>query len=117
MAFTIRNLKIRDQILLVTLPPLFALLFAVGLFFYAYWSATNTERAATQTRESVIRGESFLRHNTEASIAIRAYIFSQKKDAVASYDKAMTDGRADLIALRSEEHTSELQSRQYLVCR
>src|SRR3712207_7944076 len=24
---------------------------------------------------------------------------------------------ADLLALRSEEHTSELQSRQYLVCR
>src|SRR3712207_7048660 len=26
-------------------------------------------------------------------------------------------GHADLVALRSEEHTSELQSRQYLVCR
>src|SRR3712207_7716980 len=27
------------------------------------------------------------------------------------------DGRGDLPRLRSEEHTSELQSRQYLVCR
>src|SRR3712207_8605041 len=26
-------------------------------------------------------------------------------------------GLADLLAVRSEEHTSELQSRQYLVCR
>src|SRR3712207_7725037 len=29
----------------------------------------------------------------------------------------MGDGRVDLYAGRSEEHTSELQSRQYLVCR
>src|SRR3712207_8535212 len=27
------------------------------------------------------------------------------------------DGRVLLVAARSEEHTSELQSRQYLVCR
>lgn len=109
MKFTLRNLKIRDQILLVTLPPLFALLFAVGLFFYAYWSATHTQRAAKQTRESVIRGDSFLRHNTEASGAVRAYIFSQKKTAVFAYDQAMTEGRADLIALRDLESDSPEQ--------
>jgi diguanylate cyclase (GGDEF)-like protein len=109
MSFTVRNLKIRDQILLVTLPPLFALLFAVGLFFYAYSSATNTERTATQTRESVIRGESFLRRNAEASVAIRAYIFSQKKNAIGSYEKATTEGRVDLIALRDLESDSSEQ--------
>src|SRR3712207_7289417 len=27
------------------------------------------------------------------------------------------DGHGDLLPVRSEEHTSELQSRQYLVCR
>src|SRR5258707_10772475 len=34
---------------------------------------------------------------------------------VAQRDRAAVD--VDAIALRSEEHTSELQSRQYLVCR
>ena len=67
MAFTIRDLKIRDQILLVTLPPLFVLLCAVALFFYAYWSAINTERAALSSKQCVVRGESFLRHATEAA--------------------------------------------------
>src|SRR3712207_7046057 len=32
-------------------------------------------------------------------------------------DDAFADGERPLDALRSEEHTSELQSRQYLVCR
>jgi len=99
MAFTIRNMKIRDQILLVTLPPLFVLLCAVALFFYAYWSAINTERVAPRSKESVVRGESFLRHATEASTAVRGYVFTRQKDLLAPYDRAITDGLADLIAL------------------
>lgn len=99
MALTIRNLKIRDQILLVTLPPLAVLLCAVSLFFYAYWSAINTEQAALRSKESVVRGESFLRHATEASMAVREYAFTHQNDVIAPYDKAVTDGLADLIAL------------------
>src|SRR3712207_8465923 len=42
--------------------------------------------------------------------------------AVAAASKAMansgvTSADVDLVILRSEEHTSELQSRQYIVCR
>jgi diguanylate cyclase (GGDEF)-like protein len=103
MAFTIRNLKIRDQILLVTLPPLFVLLCAVALFFYAYWSGINTERAALRSRESEVRSESFLRHTTEAAMAVRGYVFSHQSDAISPYDKAVTDGLADLIALTDLE--------------
>jgi diguanylate cyclase (GGDEF)-like protein len=99
MAFTIRNLKIRDQILLVTLPPLFVLLCAVALFFYAYWSAVNTERAALRSKDCVVRGESFLRHTTEASMAVRAYVFTHRQDSLAAYDKDIKDGQADLLAL------------------
>src|SRR3712207_8512724 len=32
-------------------------------------------------------------------------------------DRRARDDRRDLVEHRSEEHTSELQSRQYLVCR
>src|SRR5208283_1208888 len=103
MAFSIRNLKIRDQILLVTLPPLFVLLCAVALFFYAYWSATNTERAALRSRESMVRCESFLRHTTEASMAVRGYAFTHQKEMLAPYDKAVTEGLADIIALSDLE--------------
>ena len=114
MAFTIRNLKIRDQILLVTLPPLFVLLCAVALFFYAYWSAINTERAATRTKESVVRGETFLRHTAEASMAIREYIFTHKPEFLAPYDKAMTDGQTDLIALSDLESDDPIQLQEVL---
>src|SRR5271157_2431737 len=95
MAFTVRNLKIRDQILLVTFPPLFVLICAVALFFYAYWSAINTERAAIRTKESVVRGESFLRHATEASMAVRGYLFTRQANLLTPYDKAVTEGLAD----------------------
>jgi diguanylate cyclase (GGDEF)-like protein len=99
MAFTIRNLKIRDQILLVTLPPLFVLLCAVALFFYAYWSAVNTERTAMRSKECAVRGESFLRHTTEASMAVRGYVYTHRQDLLASYDKDVKEAQADLSAL------------------
>lgn len=103
MAFTIRNLKIRDQILLVTLPPLFVLLCAVALFFYAYWSAVNTEGTAMRSKEGVVRGESFLRHVTEASMSVRDYVSYHSEAAIAPYDKAVTEGLADLMALTDLE--------------
>jgi len=99
MAFTLRNLKIRDQMLLVTLPPLFVLLCAVGLFFYAYWSAINHGQAALRSKDSVVRGQSFLRHTTEASMAVRGYILTRQRDMLAPYDKAVADARADLNVL------------------
>src|SRR3712207_7816780 len=34
-----------------------------------------------------------------------------------SYERGEPVGQPSALALRSEEHTSELQSRQYLVCR
>jgi diguanylate cyclase (GGDEF)-like protein len=100
MALTIRNLKIRDQILLVTLPPLFVLLCAVALFFYAYWSAIHTGRSAAQSKEITARGEALLRHATEANMAVRGYVFTHQKDVLEPYDKAVTDTQEDLIALR-----------------
>ena len=103
MAFTIRNLKIRDQILLVTLPPLFVLLCAVALFFYAYWSALKTERAASRSKEGVIRTESLLRHATEAYMGVRGYVSNHRADSLTFYDKAVADGLADLNALNDLE--------------
>jgi len=110
MVFTIRNLKIRDQILLVTLPPLFVLLCAVALFFYAYWSAINTVRAASRSQESAGRGELLLRHATEASMAVSSFIFTGQNDLLDSYDKAVAGAQGDLIRLREmEEDPGQLQ--------
>jgi diguanylate cyclase (GGDEF)-like protein len=110
MAFTIRNLKIRDQILLVTLPPLFVLLCAVALFFYAYWSGVNTERSALLSKESAARGESLLRHVTEASMAVTSFILTGQKDLLDPYDEAVAGAQEDLIRLREvEDDPGQLQ--------
>ena len=103
MPFTIRSLKIRDQILLVTLPPLFVLLCAVALFFYAYWSAHNVERTAARSKESVIRTESLLRHTTEAYADVRGYVFNRHADSLTFYDRAVADGSADANVLADLE--------------
>jgi diguanylate cyclase (GGDEF)-like protein len=99
MAFSIRNLKIRDQILLVTIPPLFVLLCAVMLAFYAYRSVTAAQLLALRSKETMVRCESFLRHLTEASMAVRGFVFGHKSEVLAPYDQAITEGRADLLAL------------------
>jgi diguanylate cyclase (GGDEF)-like protein len=113
MAFSIRNLRIRDQIRLATLPPLFVLLCAVALFFYAYWSALNTQKSATHTNLSMARGESFLRHATEASMAVRGYVFAHQKDSLDSYDKAVVDSHGDLFVLRQLENEDPDQRQDF----
>ena len=117
MAFTVGNLKIRDQILLVTLPPLFVLLCAVALFFYAYWSAINTQEIASRSKESVARSESFLRQATEAYMAVRGYVFTRQNDLLAPYDKAVTDGLADLIVLTDLESVDPGQLQEVIQIR
>src|SRR3712207_7198378 len=44
-------------------------------------------------------------------------IFNGVPQVPVSRERAITSERANVLAARSEEHTSELQSRQYLVCR
>src|SRR3712207_8664054 len=54
--------------------------------------------------------------------AVAAAVLAQRgflSRSIGLYEAAGTDaaGALALVLLRSEEHTSELQSRQYLVCR
>ena len=112
MAFTIRNLKIRNQILLVSLPPLFVLLCAVGLAFYAYGSVISTERAALRSKDSVTRNESFFRHVTEAAMAVGEYASTRQPAVLAPYEKAVADSLADLNALSELEAADPAQLRE-----
>src|SRR3712207_1161924 len=63
---------------------------------------TQTEEQVARTRVSQARTDAVRRELT------------QNADNAAERTRVITD---QLRALRSEEHTSELQSRQYLVCR
>jgi len=99
MAFTIRNLKIRHQILLFILPPLFGLLCAVGLAFFAYRSVVNSNRAALRSKEKVIRNQSFWGHASQLFYSVQRYVVARQNSALLHYDELVTDGLADLNTL------------------
>jgi diguanylate cyclase (GGDEF)-like protein len=103
MAFSIRNLKIRQQILLVTLPPMFVLLCAIALLFYAYWMSRQTDRAVRQSAESVIQGEQVLRHLTEMHGGVRGYLLTRDRRLLAAYENVEPEIPQEFAALRELE--------------
>ncbi len=103
MVFSLRHLKIRHQILLVTLPPLFVLLCAVGLFFYAYWMAINTQEATSRSQQSVTRGETLLRNLTEMFMSARDFALTGRPEMAGDYQAALAEVRYDLTAMRDLE--------------
>lgn len=103
MAFSLRHLKIRHQILLVTLPPLFVLLCAVGLFFYAYWMAISTQQAASRSQQSIARGETLLRNLTEMFLSARDFAFTGRPEMAGDYQAALAEVHYDLTVLRDLE--------------
>lgn len=115
MAFSIRNLKIRDQILLVTLPPLFVLLCAVALFFFAYWSAVSTERAALGAQQSVSQEETLLRDLSDLFLTVREHLASGRPAELAAQGEKLGANLAqDITTLRELEraypsHAAEVE--------
>ncbi len=115
MAFSIRNLKIRQQILLVTLPPLFVLMCGIALFLYAYRMAVYTDRTIRHSAESIARSETLLRHLTEMTTGLRGYVFTGQSSSLRSYQAAGAEIPADLAALRGAEsvdpaHVAEVEA-------
>src|SRR3712207_8556755 len=59
----------------------------------------------------------FMKYANEEAYGMRIEKPEEFAAIMAEYDYRLTTGAHPEIQLRSEEHTSELQSRQYLVCR
>src|SRR3712207_7708663 len=55
--------------------------------------------------------------SSSVSSRLSASSFRLVAGVLSSWETLATKSRRILLTLRSEEHTSELQSRQYLVCR
>jgi diguanylate cyclase (GGDEF)-like protein len=100
MAFSIRNLKIRQQILLVTLPPLFVLLFAVALLFYAYWMAGHSNLTTRRSLQSVAQSEQILRHVTEMYMGVRGYLFTRDPALLGPYEEDSATILSEFATLR-----------------
>jgi diguanylate cyclase (GGDEF)-like protein len=101
MAFSIRNLKIRQQILLLTLPVVIVLLSAIGLFLNTFWMARSMDLASLHSVEIMGRGESLLRHLEEAHMGLRGYLLTGQSEFLDTYSATEKELSADLAALRS----------------
>jgi diguanylate cyclase (GGDEF)-like protein len=112
MAFSIRNLKIRQQVLLVTLPPLFVLLCAVALLFYAYWMALHAEQGMRRSLQSIAQSEELLRHFTEMHMGVRGYTFTRQRSYLATYDQTVSAISGELANLRDLESDNPAQAAQ-----
>ena len=113
MGFTIRNLKIRDQILLFLLPPLFGLLGAVGLASFAYQTVAGSNRTALRCKERVIRNQSFWGHASQVYYSVQRYVTARQSSSLVHYDELVADGLADLNTLdeleaADPEHVQEV---------
>jgi CHASE3 domain sensor protein len=107
MAFSIRRLKIRQQIQLVILPPLFALLCALSVLFYSFWMSRLTERSVRKSQESLAQIERVSRQFTEMHSAVRDYLLTGDQAALAPYDLGMATLPAELDRLRELESGSD----------
>lgn len=103
MPSAIRQLKIRNQILLVTLPPLLVLLCGTGFFFYAYWISQHNGRDIVRSAQSVAYSEEALRHCSEMFMAVRAYIQTHQEPNLRPYQDAAAEASINLTRLRDLE--------------
>jgi diguanylate cyclase (GGDEF)-like protein len=110
MAFSIRNLKIRQQIQLVTLPPLFVLLCSIAFLFYAYWMSRYMDRTVRQSEEAIVGGERLLRYTTEAYLGVRGYLITRQTERLRIYEETLPLITTELQNLRGaeEEHLGQL---------
>ncbi len=103
MAFSVRHLKIRHQIFLVSLPPLFVLLCSMALMLYAFWVASYTRRSTASAEESIVRGETVLRHLTETYMGVRGYLLTGQPKLLDRYHENLGRIPLDLDAWRDLE--------------
>src|SRR3712207_8113744 len=78
---------------------------------------TTLFRSGRRMAETVARRGGLAVLPQDIPIDVVGEVVSWLKARHPVYDTAITLGRTSTVAERSEEHTSELQSRQYLVCR
>jgi diguanylate cyclase (GGDEF)-like protein len=112
MAFSIRNLKIRQQILLVTLPPLCVLLCAIALLCYAYWMALHAEQGTRRSLQSIAQSEQLLRHFTEMNLGVRSYTLTRERPFLAPYEETVSKISGELANLRDLESDDPAQMAQ-----
>ncbi len=106
MVASVRNLKIRQQVQLVTLGPLFALLCAIAMLFYAYWMAHLSDRTVRRSEESLARGQQLLRQITDMYSSVRGFLILKDPALLTPYDAESPAVREQIEIIRDLESDS-----------
>ena len=101
MGFSLSKLKIRDHILLMVLPPLFAMLLLVGLFSYGYWRVAASTKSVKNAQARVARTEALLEHTTEMRSVVRDSLLAGHAPSLNAYRLAANALDHDFDALRA----------------
>lgn len=88
MALSIRNLKIRQQFLLLTLPIVLLWFGALVLFLTTLWMLRRMDVAARSAVEGVGKGEALLRDLSTAHMGVRGYVLTGQQSFRVAYNDA-----------------------------
>jgi diguanylate cyclase (GGDEF)-like protein len=88
MAFSLRNLKIRDQVLLLTLPLVLIVFGVIALFVYNYWQMNQINQAVERSEASALHTESLLQGVNEMDSGARGYILTGRESFLRDYQAA-----------------------------
>lgn len=88
MAISLQNLKIRDQVFLLTLPLILILFGVIGLFFFNYWQINQINQSVENSELSVLRTGSLLQGVSEMDAGARAYVLTGREAFLQDYSKA-----------------------------
>jgi diguanylate cyclase (GGDEF)-like protein len=88
MAFSFRNLKIRDQVFLLTLPLVLIEFGVIGLFVYNYWQMNQINQAVERSEASALHTESLLQGVNEMDSGARGYILTGRESFLRGYQAA-----------------------------
>jgi diguanylate cyclase (GGDEF)-like protein len=100
MTFSLRNLKIRDQVFLLTLPLVLIVFGVIGLFFYNYWQINQINQVVERSEVSALHTDSLLQGVNEMDIGARGYILTGRETFLRGYQTAWRSVARDFDDMR-----------------
>ncbi|MGA8185552.1 MAG: diguanylate cyclase [Terriglobia bacterium] len=88
MAISLQNVKIRDQVFLLTLPLILILVGIIGLFSFHYWEINQINQSVENSELSALRTESLLQGVNGMDTSARAYVLTGRKAFLEDFNTA-----------------------------
>lgn len=88
MAISLQNLKIRNQVYLLTLPLILILLGIIGLFLFSYWQVSQINQSTENSELSSLGTESLLQGVNKMDVVARAYVLTGREVFLRDYATA-----------------------------